>query len=86
MGKAALVSPSTVFECLARATEAGLDWDQIAELDEEKLAAKLYAKRVPSKRPEVEPNFQHIYRELAKNHVTLVLLWQEYRVTAGEEG
>jgi len=86
IGQSCLVSPSTVFDCLARASEAGLDWNQVEELDEEQLAARLYAKRVPSKRPEVEPNYQQIYRELSKKHVTLVLLWQEYRLTTGEEG
>lgn len=86
IGQSCLVSPSTVFGCLARALEAGLDWEQVAELDEDELVARLYAKRVPSKLPEVEPDFQHIYRELAKKHVTLLLLWQEYRGTVGETG
>lgn len=86
IGQSCRVSPSTVFHCLARATAAGLRWEDIAELDEEVLAARLYAKRAPSKLGEVEPDFQHVYREHSKKHVTLALLWQEYRTSTGEAG
>jgi transposase len=76
---------SAVSDCLRRARVAGLiAWGQIADLDEEQLAAQLYRSasapvaRIPS-RP--LPDWARMREELARrdHQVTLALLWEEYK-------
>jgi len=72
------VSPSTVSDCLGRATVAGLSWPLPSDLDDTTLEAKLYPAD-SSERNKAAPDLKHVHRELRRKGVTLELLWQEYR-------
>jgi transposase len=73
------VSSSTVSEVLVRAKNTGLEWSVLHEMDEDKLKAMLYPS-VKRKHAEYgpEPDYKHVYLELCKKSVTLLLLWEEY--------
>ena len=76
------ISQSTVSEYLQAAQVAGLNWPEMAGLDERELAARLFPERVPAVRRGQYPplDFAAIHQELqAHKHVTLQLLWEEYR-------
>lgn len=79
IAQACKISSSTVGECLGRFRVSGLPWPLPPELDDVALEKKLYRlEPSPSvKRP--APDWKWVMRELRKRHVTLSLLWQEYR-------
>lgn len=56
-----------------------LDWDAIDKMDDTEVEAILQSKRcrIESKRM---PDFSEIHRELQDKHVTLQLLWEDYRL------
>jgi transposase len=73
-------------ECLRRAAIAGLShWAAVEELSEEELEGKLYPKvsaaTAPRRATRALPDWVQIRTELARrdHHVTLALLWQEYK-------
>lgn len=77
------VSRSTVAEYLARFKRSGLVWPLPSDIDQQQLERALFP--VSSHRPAVErpmPDWSSIHQELKRKkqtHVTLFLLWQEYR-------
>lgn len=74
------ISSSTVYECLRRASAAGLSWLLPDDLDDEVLEQKLYPPpRKISSEERGELNWIKIHEELKRKHVTLMLLWNEYR-------
>ena len=81
------VSRSTVSEYLSRASAAGLSWPLGDGMDEASLERLLFSSdsQVASKRP--VPDWADIHEELkAKKHVTLMLLWEEYKASHAEDG
>lgn len=69
---------STVADYLGRARVAGLTWPLPEGLDNEKLEIMLFPVRESgSERP--APDMAYIHNELKRQHVTLQLLWEEYR-------
>jgi transposase len=89
IGRATGCGKTAVAECLRRAAAAGLRrWDDVAALDEELLEQRLYPGEV--KRPEhpvrPQPDWVRIREELSRrdHHVTLALLWQEYKAEQPE--
>ena len=80
IGRSVGLSHSTVAECLQRAQTAGLSWPLAEGLDEERLSALLYPPPpAPATRRLILPTWAHIHQELRRPHVTLQLLWEEYR-------
>lgn len=79
IAQACKISTSTVGDCLGRFRVSGLSWPLTPELDDVALEKKLYhLEPSPSvKRP--APDWEWVMREIRKKHVTLSLLWQEYR-------
>lgn len=76
------IAQSTVSEYLQATQTAGLSWPQIAGLDERELTVRLFPERAaPLQRGHYPPpDFAAIHQELQKHkHVTLQLLWEEYR-------
>ena len=73
------VARSSVGECLARATAAGLTWPLPPALDDGTLEARLYRRpgRPTGQRP--LPDWSTVHQELRRPGVTLQLLWQEYK-------
>lgn len=74
------VSRTTIKEYLDRAEKAGLSWPLPDDLDDPALENRLFPSSIPL---EVErrnmPSFDYIRKELARKHVTLQLLWHEYK-------
>lgn len=74
-------SASTVAEVLSRAERAGVSWPLPAVLDDRELEQRLYPPCAPSNQPRPAPDLEAVHRELRRKHVTLALLWEEYRAT-----
>ena len=86
IARAAGCGKTAVSECLQRAAAAGLTtWADVAELDEESLERRLYpagpVKPGAGRRPRPLPDWNRVREELARrdHHVTLMLLWTEYK-------
>ena len=80
VAQACRVSHSTVKEYVTRAAAAGLKWPLPEDLSEDELYRRLYPEK--SKPVSVEksaPDWQQIKQEMGRKHVTLRLLWTEYR-------
>ncbi len=74
------VSPTTVSGTLAAAEAAGLAWPLPPELSDSALDERLFGTRQPAGfRGLPQPDWEQVALELKKKHVTLLLLWEEYR-------
>ena len=76
------IGQSTVSEYLNAAEAAQLNWSEVAEWDEARLAAALISKAPaqPKVNHRPAPEFASIRAELRLHkHLTLQLLWEEYR-------
>jgi transposase len=85
ISRACRVSPSTVWDCLNRFKEAELTWPLSEELDDSALVQRLY--RGEEKANPLDPHrpdWDWVHKELRKKHVTLMLLWQEYKAAHPE--
>ena len=81
------VNHSTVADYLSRAKATGLDcWPLPANLDESGLEARLFPSRPATPAPtRTAPDWATIHDELrSQKHVTLQLLWQEYKQSNAE--
>jgi len=67
----------TVIQVLQRAKENGLEYSKTTKLSDHELRQRLTS-RVASKPEYKMPDYEYVHRELAKNGVTLNLLWLEY--------
>ncbi len=72
------VSHSTVAAYLKRATQAGLTWPLPEEMDDTVLERLLTEPAPPGPQRHL-PVAAYLIQEMRKKHVTLQLLWQEYR-------
>ena len=77
------IARSTVAEYLMRARAAGIEWPLPAETDDGAIEARLFASESATDgeaRERSQPDFAAIRKELqSRKHVTLQLLWQEYK-------
>ncbi len=76
------IGQATVSDYLRMAAQAGLRWPEIVDWDEDRLRTALAPTANPaaSWRKTDEPDYKAIRRELQTHkHLTLQLLWQEYR-------
>ena len=76
------IGQATVSDYLRLADQAGLRWPDMADWDEDRLLAALSPpqRTAPVWRKTAEPDFSAMRRELQTHkHLTLQLLWQEYR-------
>jgi len=79
IARSCCVARSTVSEYLGRARAAGLGWPLPEGMDEAQLDAKLFPVRDGESAPRPLPDMVYIRNELRGQHVTLQLLWEEYR-------
>jgi len=74
------VARGTVGNILDRATRAGLSWPLPDDVDDAALEHRLFPSSIPL---EIErrdmPSFEYLRKELTRKHVTLQLLWHEYK-------
>lgn len=74
------IGQSTVVDYLARAKKAGLSWPLPEDLDEATLEHMLFSYPVhPDANKRNMPSYEYLHTELRRKHVTLELLWKEYR-------
>ena len=82
IARSCLIPHSSVANYIDRATAAGLGWPLPSDLTDDAIERLLFPPEAPHLRqPEFpQPDFVGIYNELHRHkHVTLQLLWQEYR-------
>jgi transposase len=74
------VGRTTIKEYLDRAEKAGLSWPLPEDLDEVTLENRLFPSTIPLivERRNMPP-FEYLQKELTRKHVTLMLLWHEYK-------
>ena len=76
------IAQSTVSAYLKAAETAGISWPDVAEWDDSQIEQSLYPDPAakPARTQYPPPDFGAIHQQLqASKHVTLQLLWQEYR-------
>ena len=78
------ISSSTVSDYLCRAKLGKLGWPLGDEMDEERLEKLLFPEEQCPVENRSEPDYGQIHIELRRKHVTLLLLWQEYREAHAE--
>jgi transposase len=83
IGESLNIAHSTVGDTKDRAKAAGLSWPLAPELTDDELAAALYRRTAPpgqlGRRCKPEPDWAALHLEMKRPHVTLQLLWAEYR-------
>ena len=72
---------TTVRDHLQRARAAGITWPLPEGLDDDDLEAMLFPKAPAVSEARAMPDWRKIHVELRRPHVTLMLLWFEYRQT-----
>jgi transposase len=76
------VSKGTVINTCKRFADSGLPWPLPEDMTDSTLEARLYpASRSPKSLSPDLPSIAHLEEELAKKHVTLQCLYDEYRGT-----
>jgi len=73
------VSNSTVSDVLARLKASGLSWPLPEEIADGELERRLYRAPGRAAPDPKEPDWAAVHAEMRRKHVTLALLWQEYR-------
>jgi len=74
------VGRGTVSNYLERVEKAGISWPLPEGLDEEQFQKLLFPDAAAGFRPSrTLPDMEQIHKELRRKHVTLRLLWEEYR-------
>jgi len=74
------VSPTTVGHVVKAAERGGLGWPLPGEMSDSELEVRLFSKdQKEDTPPRPLPDMQSIARDLRKKHVTLQLIWEEYR-------
>ena len=87
IGLSCNVGRQTVSNYIALAEKAGINWQEDKKLDDNELEAKLYKGKIPkeygsgtnNRGNKPVPDYEKIDKELRKKHVTLLLLWSEYK-------
>jgi transposase len=80
IARACGVSNATVWDALRRLEASGLSWPLPEGLGDAELEARLYRARGTRAPDPREPDWAKVHEELRRHkHVTLQLLWQEYR-------
>ena len=75
------IGKTTVQEYLQRLNKSGLQsWSAIEALDDTELERRLgFAAPFYARKESAMPDWAAVHREMSKKHVTLALLWTEYR-------
>ncbi len=72
------ISKTSVFNIVGRFKESGMVWPVPEDLSDTELEARIYRKESSKKKTVILPDFEYIEEELARPHMTLELLWNEY--------
>jgi transposase len=72
-------SNSTVGDAISRLKATGLTWQEVETMSEAELERRLYREHGQVASDPREPDWGHVCEELKRRHMTLQLLWCEYR-------
>ncbi len=72
------MSRNSVTAVLDAADREGIGWDDVAELDDAEVYARLFPGRGEHESVHAQPDWDQVHRELARVGVTLKLLHGEY--------
>ena len=78
------ISKGVVAKYLKLATDAGLGWPLPDDLNDAALERRLYQQPTARASAFTEPDYANVHQELKRKGVTLILLWEEYRVAVGD--
>jgi transposase len=78
------IGRTTVHDYLARATVAGLTWPLPEGLGDDEIEKLLFVPHEDQRPSRPLPDWQWVHKELKRKHVTLLLLWQEYKTQEPE--
>ncbi|PIV20548.1 MAG: IS21 family transposase [Deltaproteobacteria bacterium CG03_land_8_20_14_0_80_45_14] len=78
VAKSCGVGRRAVSEYWKLAQESGLDWAEAQRLSDTELEERLF-RQGRTTGEKTQPDWNYIYQEMKRPHVTLQLLWQEYR-------
>ncbi len=89
IGRSCAIGVSTVCKYLQRSEAAGLTWPLPEGWDEARVEAALFPRPASSAKEKTiarsQPDFASIHEQLRQHrHLTLQLLWEEYRQAAPE--
>lgn len=82
IGRSCAITVSTVHKYLKRAEAAGVSWPLPEDWDQDRLESALFPASSPGERATARPlpDFTNIHEQLREHkHLTLQLLWEEYR-------
>jgi transposase len=79
IARGANMKKTTVHEYLERARQSSLTWADVKALDDDAIGGLLFPEGEAPARSKALPDFPRIHTELRRKHVTLQLLWEEYR-------
>ncbi|MEA5020613.1 MAG: IS21 family transposase [Gordonibacter sp.] len=79
------MSMHSVMAVFDAADELGIRWDDVKDLDDAEVYAKVFPKRAAAEMVVVAPDYDYVHSELKKTGVTLKLLWEEHRDRCAEE-
>lgn len=79
VGRAVGVSCSTVSDTVTRFHASGMPWPPPETMSDSAFERMLYRPKGEVATDEREPDWEHVRRELGRKHVTLQLLWNEYK-------
>lgn len=85
IARALKISKGVVAKYLRLAEAAGINWPLPDDLDDADLERRLYPPQARHGPTYAEPDCARIHQELKHKGVTLQLLWQEYRQSAGDQ-
>jgi transposase len=84
VARALKMSSTAVWEYIQRAKRAQLSFERVREMSDDALDRLLFPPSPPSKVKRPMPNWAQVHRELGRKHVTLDLLWNEYKLQEPE--
>jgi len=79
IARSLLVGRTTVVDYQRRAKLAGITWPLPETLDDEALERALFVPREDHRSSRPLPDWTEVHKELRRKHVTLALLWEEYK-------
>lgn len=79
-------SRHTINEVLLIAEQQNLKWPDCEAMSDDALFAIFHPEKFAEKANRKEPDYEYIHKELAKEGVTLTLLWSEYNAKCRTEG
>jgi len=83
IGRILGMSHNTVKKYRAISLEHDLEWERIKEMDDTEIESFLKSKR-SRLQSKYQPDYVYVHQEMHKKHVTLQLLWEEYRLANPE--